>query len=285
MKNHPVFGFLFVGGSLLFILSLNAQNGPSINFLNEKMSELERLLGISGEKNSSVVETPQSFFPTSPTFPTPPKKSSVSDLPESLRGIERKLEELESLVGALPVEQDRSFMKEDPWLEVREDTNSTIKPEDMPRVEISTGMVVRYVPSNGSFIPLNEGDLIKMKTLIVVPVGSELVVSFIGKSAIRLEENSRLVIGPPVNNLQMIDLRHGTISAYLNPERDPLTSPRFSIRTRSDVVEAKGTFYALTVYEGQTYCAVKRDEVKKLPPPQTKFNFAAYIKNLLPRTQ
>ena len=124
-----------------------------------------------------------------------------------------------------PVEQDRSFMKEDPWLEVREDTNSTIKPEDMPRVEISTGMVVRYVPSNGSFIPLNEGDLIKMKTLIVVPVGSELVVSFIGKSAIRLEENTRLVIGPPVNNLQMIDLRHGTISAYLNPERDPLTSP------------------------------------------------------------
>ena len=36
MKNHPVFGFLFVGGSLLFMLSLNAQNRPSINSLNEK---------------------------------------------------------------------------------------------------------------------------------------------------------------------------------------------------------------------------------------------------------
>jgi hypothetical protein len=279
MRNYPKFRIFFVAGILLSMLSLNAQSGPSINSLNEKMSELERLLGVSGENNPSVVEAPESFPPTSPNFPTPStQKSSVSDLPESLQGIERKLEELESLVGVLPVEQDISGTKEDPWLEVRDDTNSTVKPEDMPRVEISAGMVVRYVPSNGSFIPLNEGDFIKMKTLIVVPVGSELVVSFIGKSAIRLEENSRLVIGPPENNLQMIDLRKGTISAYLNPERDPLTSPRFGIRTRSGVVEAKGTFYALTVYEGQTYTAVKRGEVKKVPSPPTKLDFAAYVK-------
>ena len=38
----------------------------------KKMSELERLLGISGEK-FECSGNPQSFFPTSPTFPTPPK--------------------------------------------------------------------------------------------------------------------------------------------------------------------------------------------------------------------
>ena len=142
MRNYPKFRFFFVGGILLSMLSLNAQNGPSINSLNEKMSELERLLGISGENNPSIVESPESFSSTSPNCPAPlPKKSSVSDLPESLQGIERKLEELESLVGVLPVEQDISGTKEDPWLEVRDDTNSIIKPEDMPRVEISAGMV------------------------------------------------------------------------------------------------------------------------------------------------
>jgi ferric-dicitrate binding protein FerR (iron transport regulator) len=117
-----------------------------------------------------------------------------------------------------------------------------------------------------------------MKTLIVVPIGSELVVSFKGKSAIRLEENSRLVIGPPENNLQMIDLRKGTISAYLNPKRDPLSSPRFGIRTRSGVIEAKGTFYALTVYKGQTYTAVKHGEIKKESTTPSKLDFAAYVK-------
>ena len=278
MRNHPKFRFFFVGCILHFMLSLNAQNGPSINSLKEKMSELESLLEVPVWTEGQP-QVPQGLpIAISPSLPVMPdgQSANASVLPESLQGIEKKLEELEAMVGNFAENEVFPEEGDDPWLKV--DLNSTWKPEALPRVEVSTGMVVRYVPSNGSFIPLNEGDLIRMKTLIVVPVSSELIVSFMGKSAIRLEENSRLVIGPPENNLQMIDLRKGIISAYLNPERDPLTSPRFCIRTLSGVVEAKGTFYALTVYNGQTYTAVKRGEIKKVPSTPSKTDFAAYIK-------
>ena len=105
-----------------------------------------------------------------------------------------------------------------------------------------------------------------------------LIVSFKGKTAVGFAENSRAVLGPPMNNQQTIDLRNGTVSAYLDPERDRSKSPRFAIRTRSGLVEATGTFYAVTEYKGQAYTAVKQGTIKKTPSAPTSYDFAAYIK-------
>lgn len=258
--------------------TLFSQNTPSIDSLNRQMDELEKLLGVPVEiedKSGSLEAVPVEASPPLPVAITPPK-TNVSVLPESLQGIEKKLQELEAMVGDLPEEEVVAEVVDDPWLE--EDLNATWKVEDLPKVELSTGMVVRYVPSSGAFLPLNEGEFIKMKTLIVVPSGSELVVSFKGKSAIRLGENARAVIGPPENNQQIVDLRNGVASAYLDPDRDPKTSPRFGILTRTGMVEAKGTFYALMVYNGQTYTSVKKGEVQKVPAAPSKSDFAAYVK-------
>jgi hypothetical protein len=165
---------------------------------------------------------------------------------------------------------------DDPW-DLVED-NQTLPTEELPRVELAEGMVVRYVPSSNSFLPVNDGEFVKVTTLFVVPSASVLIVSFKGQTAVRFGENSRAVFGPPANNEQVIDLRKGTVSAYLNPERDQSNSPRFGIRTRAGLVEATGTFYAVTEYNGQAYTAVKKGKIKKTPSAPTNSDFASYIK-------
>jgi hypothetical protein len=44
------------------------------------------------------------------------------------------------------------------------------------------------------------------------------------------------------------------------------------------LVEATGTFYAVTEYNGQAYTAVKKGKIKKTPSALTNSDFAAYIK-------
>ena len=44
----------------------------------------------------------------------------------------------------------------------------------------------------------------------------------------------------------------------------------------SGVVEARGTFYAITEYKGQTYSAVKKGKIYKKESPPTMSDFASY---------
>ena len=94
-------------------------------------------------------------------------------------------------------------------------------------------MVVRYVPQSDSFLAVNKGDLIKAQTLFIIPSNSEMVVSFAGNSSARFSENSRIVIGLPENTHQLIDLRNGTVSAYVNPDGEQDTSTSLIIHTHS----------------------------------------------------
>jgi hypothetical protein len=246
-----------------------------VESLNEQMERLESLLGIPTIPSQIPENSPPSISKQLPSTSILPSKSTT-DLPESLVGIEKKLAELESMVGVLPADQVVDDVVDDPW-DLVED-NQTLPTEELPRVELAEGMVVRYVPSSNSFLPVNDGEFVKVTTLFVVPSASVLIVSFKGQTAVRFGENSRAVFGPPANNEQVIDLRKGTVSAYLNPERDQSNSPRFGIRTRSGLVEATGTFYAVTEYKGQAYTAVKKGKIKKTPSAPTNSDFAAYIK-------
>ena len=252
-----------------------AYSSPSVESLNEQMERLENLLGIPTVPSQSTENSPPGISKQIPSTSMVSRKMT-SDLPESLVGIEKKLAELESMVGVLPADQVVDDVVDDPW-DLVED-NQTLPVEELPRVEMAEGMVVRYVPSSNSFLPVNDGEFVKVTTLFVVPSASVLIVSFKGQTAVRFGENSRAVFGPPANNEQVIDLRKGTVSAYLNPERDQSNSPRFGIRTRTGLVEATGTFYAVTEYNGQAYTAVKKGKIKKTPITPTNSDFAAYIK-------
>lgn len=254
------------------VLICNAQNSPSLDSLNRQMDELEKLLGLPSPE--PVVETqnrkPEVF--SAPVTPLP----EISTLPASLQGIEKKLIELESMISDLPDNEIVQTVEQDPWNVV--DANLSFPISELPHIKVSRGMVVRYVPPSNAFLPVQEGEVVKVQTLFLVPSSSELVVSFVGKAAVRFGENSRAVLGPPNNNQQIIDLRNGTVSAYLNPDRDLAKSPSFAIRTRSGLVEATGTFYAVTEYKGQAYTSVKKGQIKKVPSAPSKPDFAAYLR-------
>ena len=274
--NIPLFMKLFLALGVTFTTSIYSQGTPSIDSLNQQMNELERLLGAPSDiTNDQPGNLPVEQVLVPISIPTANQQLSEMDLPESLQGIEKKLKQLESIVGELPEVDIVKEAKHDPWLSI--DPNSTIPEAEMPRIEISSGMVVRYLPSDNSFLPVDDGEIVKTKTLFVIPSGSELVISFMGKSAVRFGANSRVVLGPAVDNKQLIDLRSGTVSAYLNPERDLSTSPQFGIRTRSGMIETKGIFYAVTEYNGQAYMSDKSAEAKTTLRSQSKLDMASTL--------
>lgn len=158
--------------------------------------------------------------------------------------------------------------------------------DGFPQIGKITGTVSIYDQENRAFFPASIGTSINKPELFTVPQGGELIVSFPGKIAARVGENSRIIIAPSENGRFEVNLQNGTISAFLDPNRDKANAPIFAIRTKSGVTEATGTFYAVTEYKGQAYAAVKTGKVKKETVPPTKPDFSAYLKkaNSPPKT-
>ena len=150
--------------------------------------------------------------------------------------------------------------------------------DGFPQVEQMTGVVSAYDKQIRSFKPVAEGVSIKEPTLFTV-AGGDLIVSFPGKIAARVGENSRIVIGPSQNNRIEVNLKNGTVSALLDPNRDKENGPIFAIRTKSGVTEASGTFYALPSTRAGL-CSCKKGQVKKETVPPSKPDFSAYLKKV-----
>ena len=148
---------------------------------------------------------------------------------------------------------------------------------EFPILETFSGTVALYEESTQSFIPVDQGFTIEKKTLMRVPAGGELIISFPGKMAALVGENSRVITGPAEEGKFEVYLKNGTISALLDPERKRGDSIPLSIRTRSGVAQAQGTFYAVTEYKGQSYTAVKKGKIEKETKPPTKPDFSAYL--------
>ena len=90
-------------------------------------------------------------------------------------------------------------------------------------------------------------------------------------------------MGPAKDGCFEVELRNGTVSAMLDPERDLSTEPTFAIRTLSGVAEAVGTFYAVTEYKGQSYTAVKKAVLKKRPYHLLNLFSSSYLKRRNPQ--
>ena len=147
-----------------------------------------------------------------------------------------------------------------------------------PRVEEVEGQVTRFDETTGGFVQVEAGYEITQATFLGAGENSSLIISFPGKVAARLSENSRAIFKPEESRRYEVELEVGTVSVLLDPTRDPKVDPVFAIRTDDGVVEAKGTFYAITLYEGQTYTSVKRGKVYKKEIPPTMNDFAAYTR-------
>ena len=158
--------------------------------------------------------------------------------------------------------------------------NASLPPSiisEFPIVETFSGTVSLYEESNQTFITVEQGFIIEKKSLMRVPAGGELIISFPGKMAALVGENSRVITGPAEQGKFEVYLKNGTVSALLDPERKRKDSIPLSIRTRSGVAEAQGTFYAVTEYKGQSYTAVKKGKIEKETKPPTKPDFSAYL--------
>ena len=116
------------------------------------------------------------------------------------------------MVSDLPEDEIVQSVAQDPWDLV--DANLSFPVSELPHIKVSRGMVVRYVPASNAFLPVQEGEVVKVQTLFLVPSSSELVVSFVGKAAVRFRRIRERCLGPQ-NNQQIVDLRNGTVSAYL----------------------------------------------------------------------
>jgi hypothetical protein len=148
----------------------------------------------------------------------------------------------------------------------------------LPQVAQIRGNVSVYDSGSTSYRSLKVGFSISEPTLFMVSEGGELVVSFPGKIAAMLGSGTRAVISPERNGQYEVDLRNGTVTALLDPNRDKVNGPRFSIRTKTGVTEATGTFYAVTEFNGQAFAATKKGAVQKKTIPPSKPSLAAYMK-------
>tara|TARA_B100000212_G_scaffold325981_1_gene288095 strand:- start:64 stop:696 length:633 start_codon:yes stop_codon:yes gene_type:complete len=147
---------------------------------------------------------------------------------------------------------------------------------DNPQVEEVEGQVTRFDEASGAFVQVEVGFEITQPIFFATGEDADLILSFPGKVAARFSEGTRAIVNPVVRNRYEVELEVGTLSVLLDPTRDPKKDPVFAIRTDDGVVEAKGTFYAITEYQGQTYTSVKRGKVFKREAPPSMDDFAAY---------
>lgn len=152
----------------------------------------------------------------------------------------------------------------------------------VPRVAEVTGLVSRYDHATRTYLPVAPGYLLTEPTLLVITEDSTLLFSCPGRISGQIFEHSRIVLGPAVNGRYEAELRLGTVTVSLDPDR-PSGKPTFAVRSLNGVVEAKGTLFAVTEYNGQTYTAVKKGEIKKKTIPPGQPDFSAYLKGANPK--
>ncbi len=146
-----------------------------------------------------------------------------------------------------------------------------------PVIEEAEGGVIAFSKDTRQPLPVQPGLSLSGPTLIRMEEGSSLIFSCPIGIAAQIAGPAEFILGPAINNRYEAELRRGTMAVLLDPDR-PKNSPQFAIRTADGIALAKGTFYAVTEYKGQSYVKVKKGEVKTKPKPPGMPNFSAYLK-------
>lgn len=136
-------------------------------------------------------------------------------------------------------------------------------------VTVAIGEVNALVGEGANPTPVEKGDKVAVGTTIKTGAASRAVVVITPRSAIRISENSEVVIETVDEEASpkvvMIDLKEGSLGALLKP--NAAGELDFKVRTPSGVAAARGTFYAVVVKDGKGYAQVKEGRVEIIPNP------------------
>lgn len=126
---------------------------------------------------------------------------------------------------------------------------------------------VQLVGEDGTATPLKKGDKVAVGSTVRTGAQSRAVIVITPRSAIRVSENSEVVIETINENSKpvdvMINLKNGSLGALIKP--NAAGELDFKVRTPSGVAAARGTFYAVVVREGKGYAQVKEGQVEITP--------------------
>jgi hypothetical protein len=137
------------------------------------------------------------------------------------------------------------------------------------KVQSVKGTVEFSGPGDSSFKALKMGMEVLPGSTVVTKKGSEAVIVTVPGAAIQIAENTEVVLQMMYfepgaaegikDRKTLVDLKKGTISALIDPKKSSSTD--FRVKTPQGVAAARGTFYGVTVKDGQTYVAVKHGKV------------------------
>jgi hypothetical protein len=123
-------------------------------------------------------------------------------------------------------------------------------------------------PGSSSYTPLQKGQILHIgstvrtgdngSAVLVTTPGSAIQVG--NSSVVRLNALAFARAGSTVTQRQaVVQLTTGVVSALIDPSTPNITD--FRIQTPQGAAAARGTFYAVLVYNGKTYVGVKEGKV------------------------
>jgi hypothetical protein len=123
-------------------------------------------------------------------------------------------------------------------------------------------------PGSSSFMPLNKGQELAVGSTVRTGSDGSAVILTTPGSAIKLGSDSNLRInalafaksGSTVTQREAhLQLTSGVVSALIDPSTPKITD--FQVQTPEGSAAARGTFYAVMVYQGKTYVSVQHGKV------------------------
>lgn len=134
------------------------------------------------------------------------------------------------------------------------------------KVTVSVGEV-RVTQPGGAPAALAAGDIVAVGSTITTGAGARAVIVMTPRSAIRVGENSTLVVDEIVEAANppkvTLDLKDGSLGALLKPGAG--AEMDFKIKTPSGIAAARGTYYAVVVEDGKGFAQVKEGRVEIVP--------------------
>lgn len=134
------------------------------------------------------------------------------------------------------------------------------------KVTVSVGDV-KVTPPGGAAQALAAGSVVAVGSTVTTGAGSRAVIVMTPKSAIRVGENSTVVIEEVLETATppkvTLDLKDGSLGALLKPGTG--AEMDFKIKTPSGIAAARGTYYAVVVENGKGFAQVKEGKVEIIP--------------------
>lgn len=135
------------------------------------------------------------------------------------------------------------------------------------RVTVAVGDVKVVAAEGEPAKAVEKGDKVAVGATVLTGPESRAVIVITPRSAIRIAENSEVVIEVVDETASpadvTINLKEGSLGALLKP--NAATELDFKVRTPSGVAAARGTFYSVAVKDGKGFTQVKEGRVEIIP--------------------